>query len=271
VFCSFSRRIGWLAHVALVLFGLGLAHPARAQSCHVPPTVRDQATSVRVLASAFAASYGTGAYVGEYQGGALFGSYALWRLQLSASLPYYRIVRNGLSERGLGDVFTSLRATLLERELSPIDHVQLGLDLAQTLPSGDRIKGLGMGHVMLMPGLFARLMHGRTTLELGLAYGRALASGSAHDHGPWPLVNPMNLGELEHSVSALYRVTDWLIGSARLHGAVPIADKHGAAREIIGLGALAQIGPAELSLEQELPLAGNPIRSRTTVRVGASF
>src|SRR5204863_3553097 len=136
--------------------------------------------------------------------------------------------------------------------------------------------GLGMGHVMLMPGVFARLQLSRFTVVAQLAYGVALTHGhhhaaatdphaahhhhaeaaASHDEGPAPIVNPMNRSELEHALSAAFQWTDWFALTARIAGAVPIHDDAGEARETVAFGPRFTIGRFDLGAEQELPLVG---------------
>ena len=128
-----------------------------------------------------------------------------------------------------------------------------------------------MGHVMLMAGAFARVIEPAFALDVQLAYGRALGMAGGHTHGPQPIVQPMNRSELEHALALRLTLSSWLGGLARVAGAIPISDAHGAAREALGLGLDFVFAPFDLALEQELPLVGDPFRSRTLLRLGAQW
>jgi hypothetical protein len=264
------------AHAALLLLLLVLplrAAPVRAQSCHGGGSLRDTAdAALRVEASALAASYGNASYVGEYQGGALVLRLRYGRFNAHAGLAGYRITRNGLAARGLGDVPVGLGVTAYRVEEQHGLLLELGPALDATLPAGQAERGLGMGHVMLMPGAFLRLSQHALSVRLLLAYGRALAHGThGHVHGPSPLVNPMNRSEVEHAFALRYQLVPLFALAAGVAGAVPVADRGGAAREAITLGGELLLGAFDVALEQELPLVGDPFRARTVLRVGAQW
>jgi hypothetical protein len=257
--------LAWLAGCCLH------ASRAEAQSCH-ESSLRDPTGGVlRVEATTLAASYRNALYEGEYQGGMLGLRLIFPRVMADASLPGYRIVKNGLTERGLGDVHLGLRGVAYRSAGDEGATLELGPMIDATLPSGDPTRGLGMGHVMLMPGAFLRVTAARLTVQLQMAYGRALGDMQGHVHGPAPIVSPMNRSEVEHSLSLRGEVVPWFFLLGRIYGALPVVDDHGAAREMLGLGAELLFGALDVAFEQQLPLAGDPFTSRSLLRVGAQW
>jgi hypothetical protein len=246
--------------------------------------------SLRAELRAFVAGFDQDGMRGNYQGGAVALAFVHRYIALDAALPYYHLAHMVADEHGVGDVLAGVHVPVLRLAA---ERLSLGPELLATLPSGDSAKGLGMGHVMLMPGVFARLQLSRFTVVAQLAYGVALAHGhhhaaaatdphaahhhhdaatmSTHDEGPMPIVNPMNRSELEHALSAAFQWTDWLALTARIAGAVPIHDDAGEARETVAFGPRFTLGRFDIGAEQELPLVGDPFRYRTLLRFGAQF
>jgi hypothetical protein len=105
--------------------------------------------------------------------------------------------------------------------------ITAGFGLAATLPTGKADADLGMGHVMLMPEFWFN--HERDAGADGSApsgFARALASagGSHHNHGagPKPIVNPMNLSEIDASLSSFLRLHDKVSLKLGMFGAMPV-------------------------------------------------
>lgn len=275
---SIVRALLFLLAEVLVFSGaLGGSERAAAQACHpgsfvAPGAPHDagRALAVELGVRASAATYATRRYAGEYQ--ALTPSAALVTRYVSAdvALPVYRIVRNGLRDVGVGDLALAARVPVLH---AGARATSAGLVLQGTLPTGASEKQLGMGHVMLMPGVYLALDTPALSLVAQLAYGRAL--GGVGDHamhmGARPLVNPMNRAELAHAFSAHVRVVEGLRALARLYGALPAWDDDGEAREIVALGAEVTAGPADVRLEVELPLVGTPFEQRLVLAAAARF
>jgi hypothetical protein len=248
----------------------GWAGPARGQSCHMPNLGARSADRLRVAGSALFATYRGPDDAGEYQGYFVSAAYTHPWFFAELHLPYYRLVRDGSVEHGPGDVALDLRGTVWR----PAPELALGLELAGTFPSGDAAHGLGMGHVMLMPGAWLGWERSSVRVLAQLAYGRMLgdAASSYHDHGgPAPLVNPMNRSELEHAFAVSYAFAEYLFAGGRLLGAVPVAYRNGSAREIAGLVFGARFAPLELAIELQFPLVGAPFTARTAVTVAAIF
>lgn len=228
------------------------------------------ADRLRVAGHALFATYRAPDAAGEYQGYFVAASYAHPWFFVHAQLPYYRLLRDGAVERGPGDLAIDLRGTLWR----PVPELALGLELAGSLPSGDADRGLGMGHVMLMPGAWLGWERGALRVLAQLAYGRMVGdtASSHHQHGgPGPLVNPMNRSELEHAFAVTYAFAEHLYAGGRLLGAVPVAYRNGSAREIAGLAFGARFAPLELGAELQFPLVGSPFIARTVLTLAAVF
>lgn len=253
----------------LAFLGLGMPGRVCAQACHLTDLRPNEAARpLRLSVLTTFASYHNPVYAGEYQGAFAVASYTHPWVSAEASFGGYRIVRNGLSDFGVSDVALDVRAAVARFG----DELALGLELAATLPTGDPALGLGMGHVMLMPGLFFQLQKSALRLMLQLAYGRVVTGGDGHVHeSTGPLVNPMNRSEIEHVVTLSYQFHAPLYAAARLFGAVPVAAPDGVAREAVGVALGAGISGCQLSAELQLPLVGQPFELKTLLAAGVSF
>jgi hypothetical protein len=263
-----SGRTPGILHALIVLAAILSCFPtAHAQSCHMPALQSDSASPIRVAARAAFATYRTAAYAGEYQGYAASSSYSHPWFYVEAALAGYRIVRNGLAERGLGDLALDARGTVFRG-----DTHSFGVELALTAPTGNADLGLGMGHTMLMPGLWAAYQQEHLQLMVQVAYGRAIGSAGGHAHAATgPLVNPMNRSELEHALMLSYTFGDYLFAGGRLLGAVPVAAASGVAREVAAFGIGASVAHVQVELELQLPLVGAPFDTRSLLSVAALF
>jgi hypothetical protein len=256
-----------LARIALAS-GL-LASTARADHHHdematVAETPREFDASVSLVA----ASYGspTTTYAGDYEGVIPALSWSRDRYSVGASVGLYRILLNGLDDVGLGDV--TAHASL---RLHADDHLYVGTMLMVTAPTGDEIHGLGMGHTMVMPMAYGAWTTGRVTVAATAGYSRAIAQMEAnHDHGVWPLVDPMNMSELTWAASLTVALGHALRGTVHVGGGIPIAlEGHqrviGAAR--LGWGA----HRLETAFEVQLGLVGDPFTVRGLVETALHF
>jgi hypothetical protein len=155
----------------------------------------------------------------------------------------------------------------------------LGLGLAATFPTGNEKFGFGMGHIMLMPGLWLSLTREWFVLRLEANYGRGVGghhgahAGHGVHQGPLEgsIVQPMNASEVEHGISLALLFHPNMRATGRLFGAVPVADANGQAREIAALGLQGILGMWDLSLEAQLPLVGSPFVARTMLALGAEW
>jgi hypothetical protein len=252
------------------------ARSAFAQSCHAPPSA-SAASGPSVSLAVREATVDTDAVSADYQGVLLGLGYARAPLEAAVVLPAYRLDAGAGAEVGLSDLLLDVRAALIgayHDHADHHDHLQAGLELAATLPTGDEDIGLGMGHVMLMPGLFVRVHDAHAALLLQAGYGRALterghAAGNGRDvhaHGALgSLVDPMSDSELEAGLTISVRASARYALLATLAAATPIATEGGRARASIGGGGSAALGPLSLALVLELPMAGDAFEQRVTL------
>lgn len=264
--CRPTAALGLLACLIWSCFGAGRV---AAQACHLADLrVGAEERPWRIGLNTVFASYRNRVYAGEYQGALAVASYRHPWVAAEASFGGYRIVRNGLRQYGISDLGLDVRGALAR-----FGEMSLGLELAATLPTGAPARGLGMGHVMLMPGAFFQLQSERLQLLVQVAYGRAVTAGSSHVHASptGPLVNPMNRSELEHAVTLAYVFSSPLFAGARLFGAVPVAATGGAAREGLGLVFGAGLDRFQPSAELQLPLVGTPFSLRFLLSAAGAF
>lgn len=253
----------------LCLLGAG-SRIASAQSCHAASLRPTSGLTYRVALSSVLGTFTRADVRGEYQGLFVSGMVSHPWFAAELAVPGYRIARVGSHAYGPGDVMLSVRGNAFR---SDDETITVGPELAATLPTGSANDGLGMGHVMLMPGGFLIWQQQGFTLITQLAYGRALGSAGAHNHadGPAPIVNPMNRSELSHAIGFSASVHPNLRVTGRLLGAVTLANHAGYAREIIAPGLQLVSGAFDFAIEQQLPLVGDPFVSRTLLSVGAQW
>ncbi|HEY8942950.1 MAG TPA: hypothetical protein VIM73_01760, partial [Polyangiaceae bacterium] len=167
---------------ALLLGVLGHVRAAWAQHCQ-PPSPRHgaSATSWDAFASVRgeAATYRIGPDEGSYEGLFLaFGGGTRW-LRGELRAPAYRLVRAGTARYGAGDPLLRARVVPL-RGHAGAGQWELGASFGASLPVGDADQGFGMGHVMLLPSVFATLQAGRWSSAVEVTVARALEE---HEHG----------------------------------------------------------------------------------------
>ncbi len=259
-----------LTPAAAALTLCAAAGPAQAQPCHEPAPLERRELGLRAALGAEYATYRTARYEGEYQGLSASLQWDTPALRLRAVVPAYRVVRNGFAAQGPGDVLLEGRAPLVgDGGEGPTG----GVVFAASAPTGDAARDLGMGHFMLMPGVWFAWAPRRAFVAAQMSYGRALGGGDGHHHGdgPRPLVNPMNASELEAAASAGYLLHDAVRARAGAYGALPAGDDQGAARAaaFVALDLLA--GRFDLALEAHAPLAGDPFLAKAVVALGARF
>lgn len=211
-----------------------------------------------VSIDAMAASYTAYLYTGDYQGLVAGGRWSRDRFGVGASVPMYRIDRNGRATTGAGDAMLHAHAMLLHRGAWSAMGMLMG-----SVPTGDDRAGLGMGHVMLMPE--AQLRWSRTRLAVTASAGdcRGLASANAHaEHGmtTWPLVSPMNIAEVTYGLEAAVAVTPSLGVALRAFGAAPTGD--GTTRLITAGKVLWHHGRVATTLELQHGTVGDPFELR---------
>lgn len=218
--------------------------------------------SVALEAADFASMY----YVGSYEGVIAEADWRLDRLALGASVPAYRLDENGFGLRGIGDVAAFGRVTAIE---TPAAHA--GVAFALSWPTGNDLNGLGMGHMMLMPAAWGEWRTGRLLLSAQAGYSRALISGGHHDHGPWPLVEPMNMSEITWNAGATIALGSGLRGGARASGGVPVGSLPGHDRIVGAVNLGWGRGRVDTVAELQAGLDGDPFILRGVVQTALHF
>ncbi|MBL9101998.1 MAG: hypothetical protein JNL82_13625 [Myxococcales bacterium] len=219
-----------------------------------------------------AAGYRNSSYEGDYQGLAPTLGFNHPRVAVMALLPAYRLTRNGRTGYGLGDLALAVRVPIPALSRGTWSG---GLGLSATLPTGKAGADLGMGHVMLMPEFWFGHEQERVQLVGTVGFARALASAGAghHDHGPRPIVNPMNLSEVDASLNSFVRVHDKVWLKLGMFGAMPVGtvNAEGVTRILAGSGLVVAVRGLEISAELQAPLAGAPFLARGVLQVGYRF
>lgn len=215
-------------------------------------------------ASLVGASFEQMLYGGEYVGMVPTASWANAKFAAIASIGVYRITLNGATYVGIGDVGLHAQAPLVRR-----DDFEVGLLAGISLPSGDDRHGLGMGHLMLMPGTYATWSLERVRLSTTLAYGRALGS-AGHEHGAWPIVSPMLMAEVSWNAGGDVRITDTVTAGARASGGLP-AGEGGKSRAIVGGRVGLRVNRLDTSFELQAAVVGDPFTVRAVVATTWSF
>lgn len=256
--------------LATSLFGLW-ARNANAQACHGAPLSTGEQTVMRNSVDASFATYRSAHYSGEYQGVRATLAVQQPRYAVSLSVPAYRLVRNDSTIFGAGDLAADVRVPLF---IASDADQKAGLEAAASFPTGSSENGLGMGHVMVMPGVFWDMRHDALHAILQVGYGRVLAQGSGahgHHHGQAPLVDPMNSSELEHALGLGYEVGTHTQLALRSFGAVPIAAPGGASREVVAAG-INFIGSLLVAgVELQVPVVGEPFTLKSVLSLAVQM
>jgi hypothetical protein len=283
-------RTAYAAVCASVLLGWSIGSSVSAQTCHAPSLRQRPDDEVHVglthLFATFSDANGSGSHDG------LIPTVAWSRPWVTAELavPVYRLSRTGDEDIGLGDIAVDVRVALLRTDSGEVSG---GLELAAMLPTGDADRELGMGHVMLMPGVWARVAGEAFSVMAQLAYGTALGdgyhashAGGLHDHHggepgsaapiprAYPRVNPMNGSELEHALALAYAVHPNLSLTARWIGALAVEREgttRGVDRQLIGPGVQIETGVLDSAVEVQVPFVGDPFDFRLSVSIGAQL
>jgi len=268
-----SGVIGRLALLGLVCAALLLAGPAAAaQQCHplAGSVWRNPGLSAGLRFDA--AGYRNSRYEGDWQGMAPTLGFNHPKVALMALLPMYRLTRNGLVGYGLGDLALAIRVPVPRFAVGPFSA---GFGLAATLPTGKSSADLGMGHVMLMPEFW--FTHERERVQwvgtFGFARALARAGESHHSGGPRPIVNPMNLSEIDASLSSFLRLHERVSLKVGVYGAMPVGSANvvGVTRIIASGGVAVTVRGLELSAELQAPVIGAPFLARGVLQVGYRF
>jgi hypothetical protein len=221
---------------------------------------------VALLAASFSPSQTANMYYGgDYEGVVANGAWSMGRYAAGASWAYYRLLRNGAEQYGIGDLVVHGQAALLSRH-----DVQAGLMLAVSAPTGSDELGLGMGHPMLMPAGYGAWRNGRISVGASFGYSWALASG-AHVHGMAPLVEPMNMSELTWSGGGDVSVGSGVRAGLRLSGGVPVGAMLGTDRLVGAVRVAWGSGRVDTAAELQAGIAGDPFTLRGVVSTALRF
>lgn len=212
-----------------------------------------------------AAAFDTMSYVGNYQGVIPALRWANSRFGVGANASIYRLEKNNAAVWGAGDAMVHGQVTIVGTA-----SAQAGVVAMVSAPLGNATSGLSMGHVMIMPAAFGAWTSGRVSLAATAGYSRALGDMSGHDHGPWPLVEPMNMAEVSWSAGGDYAIRKNVSVGARASGGVPLVDT-GHNRIVGALHVGWRTGRVESGAELQAGLAGDPFTIRGVVSTALSF
>ena len=256
-----SRCLVVLASLAFPATG-SADHGGMMMAAHAP----DEA-SISAGVQLLAASYSTMSYVGDYEGAVPTVSWTRGAFQVGASMGFYRLQANGREVYGQGDSAIHGQATIVTS-----GAVAAGASLGVATPTGSSLDGFGMGHVMLMPSAWGSWSPGRWTVMASFGYGRALVGmeNSHHDHGAWPLVDPMNMSELTWSAGGDYGVGSGVHAGVRLGGGIPVGPAGN--DRVIGVARVAWgHGQVDTGAELQAGLVGDPFGLRGIFDMAVHF
>jgi hypothetical protein len=251
---------------------LGMSIPSQALADHshhheaMAPNA-DPGSTISASVALTAAQYSTVSFVGDYQGITPSLRWAEGRFGASTSIGLYRLTRNGAVYRGLGDLVVQGQAAVLARGAT-----SAGVVAAVSAPTGSERDGLGMGHVMVMPGVWGSWSNEDVTLAVSGGYGRAIGASDSggHVHGTGPIVDPMNISEVTWGASGEVGLAHALRVGARVAGAVAL-NASGTDRTIGAVRAVWKEGRVETVAELQLGLAGDPFNVRGIVETALRF
>lgn len=192
-------------------------HGAHAHNGHVLLGGMHDHESSAVSVGVLAASYRSPLYEGNYQGLVIGGRWAHRRFGVSLAQAVYRLAKNGRAEYGLGDLALHVHATALQR-----GDLAVGAMVMGSAPVGADREGFGMGHVMLMPEVWATYTPPSVAVAVHAGYAYMFGGASAHaEHGAamWPLVDPMYAAEITFGATAMVPVAEALGIGARVAAA----------------------------------------------------
>ncbi len=261
-----ARAVG----IAIACLATVTATPARGQHAHhgdhhaAPGMVPADEPPFEVGLSAIGGRFDQAFYAGDYVGAGLAVSWRRGPLTLHAALAAYHLRRNGAAERGIGDHALGVDALIVQA-----GAVRGGVTLSATLPTGDARAGLGMGHPMLMPTLWAERAGARTSLGVSLGWCGAVGGDRAHDHGAWPLVEPMCSSELMAEAHGDLALGGPLHAVGRMMLAVPLQGD--ATRLVATIGAGWHRPRTDTGLELQAGLAGDPFTLRALLTSALRF
>jgi hypothetical protein len=254
----------WMGAATLV----GLAGSAWAQHHHVQPDSEHSEGPHHELGAGLAvvaATFDTKSFVGNYQGVLPSVQWSRSRFGIAASTGVYRVEENGADFYAFGDVLVHGRVAI-----GGNGRTGFGAIAGVSAPTGDSRRGTGMGHVMVMPALYAMASRGKLSGNASLGYSRALGGEMDHDHGPWPLVEPMLMSEVSWSAGADVTWTSSMSTGLHIGGGIP-AGAAGDNRVTAGARFAWHTGRVESAAEIQAGLAGDPFTVRGVVSTALSF
>jgi hypothetical protein len=260
----------------IALAALGLVAPPAGEICRADHHDHmDEAAAPDAAPSSFsagvslvAAEYATTYYTGDYQAVAPAVGWSRGRFTVDARIGLYWLSENGADRFGPGDAMLHASATLVAR-----GPLAVAVMLGVMAPTGQQAYGLGMGHAMAMPAACASYRVAPLLVSASVGYNRALADlgGSHHDHGAWPLVDPMNMSELAWSVGAALDVGRGVHVGGVLSGAEPVGAPMGTARAQGGGRASWGTRRVETAVEIQAGIVGDPFTIRGVVETALRF
>ncbi|HUS28982.1 MAG TPA: hypothetical protein VMZ53_10735 [Kofleriaceae bacterium] len=250
----------------IVVFLALASAPAFAQHHHGMESHSEEPRDVFGAGVAFvAASFETMDYVGNYEGVLPSVRWSRPRFGAGVTAGFYRLEKNGADYYDVGDLMVNGQATLVGDS-----HASAGVTAAVMTPIGAGAHGTSMGHVMLMPALFGAYQVDRFDVVATAGYSRAIGGHTDHDHGPWPLVEPMLMSELSWSAGGDLRATNDVRVGGRVSGGIPVGDA-GSTRVVGALRIGWHSGRVDTTAEVQAGLVGDPFKVRGVVSTALSF
>ena len=245
----------WFGAATLV----GLAAPAQADHDHMHHESPGHVFGAGV--AVVAASFDTMLYAGNYEGVLPSVQWSRSRYGVAATIGAYRIDENGAQYYALGDAMVHGRFAITRN---------IGALLGASAPTGDSLHGTGMGHWMVMPALYAVAAHDRFSANATLGFSRALDGNTDHDHGAWPIVEPMLMSEVSWSAGGDVALGHAATVGVRFAGGIP-AGAPGDTRAQAGLRGAWHRSQFDTAVEIQAGLVGDPFTVRGVVSTALSF
>jgi hypothetical protein len=207
-----------------------------------------------------------GAVRGGWDGAVLGVAWRSSRIGARATMPFYIVDAGTYSTEGLGDAFVETQVAAIAR--API---AAGVGLGMSLPSGDATEGRGMGHVMVMPGLWVATRRGRVDASMVASLAHAIGSDGQHVHHHATVnVNPMSPVEVAATARFAVRATRGLSPRVGSSIALPIdSDSDARASMLVGLAWRRRAW--QVAADLELPVLGNAFDARATMQIARWF
>jgi len=229
-------------------------------------TASSYSANVALVAASFSPSQDSNmAYGGDYEGVSAGADWSIDRYSAGASWAYYRLLRNGAEQYGVGDLSVHGQVALLAHH-----DVSAGVLAALSVPTGNEVYGFGMGHPMVMPAVYGAWRNGPVELAASFGYSRALASGT-HVHGMAPLVDPMNMSELSWSAGGNIAVASGVRAGLRACGGVPVGSMPGVDRVVGAVRVAWGTARVETAAEVQGGFAGDPFNIRGVLSTALRF